>query len=114
MKRLGLAALLAVASFSGCETTRASTVPTPKERVTECEEICTGVGMKLSALVVIMSSAGCVCEVVKATTSEQGAGAISGAAIVAAATAAMQSSQQNQQRQLQQMQQQQIQLQLPR
>ncbi|MBX7114201.1 MAG: hypothetical protein K1X64_07680 [Myxococcaceae bacterium] len=100
MKRLVLAAVLAVASFSGCETTRASMLPTPKERVTECEEICTGVGMKLSALVVIMSSAGCVCEVVKTTTTQQGAGGVSGGAIISAAAAAAQASQQRQQQQM--------------
>lgn len=97
MKRLALALVLAVALFSSCETVRASSMPTPKERVTECEQICTGVGMKLSALVVIMNSAGCVCEVINASATQQGAGGVSGGAIISAAGAAAQASQQQQQ-----------------
>lgn len=98
-----LTAVTAVATFSsGCETARASQLPTPKERVTECEQICTGVGMKLSAMVVMMNSAGCVCEVINssAPTSSKGGGAAGGGAVIAASAAAMAQQQQLQQQQM--------------
>ena len=63
MRIVALVMISAVALLSGCgETARATSVPTPKERVTECEQVCTDVGMKLAAFVVMMSSSGCVCE----------------------------------------------------
>src|SRR4051812_49250045 len=88
--------------LSGCETASATSRTTPKERVTECEQVCDGVGMKLGALVVMMNSAGCVCEpkTAQGTSSiNGGAGAASGGATIAAAAAAASVAQQQQQQQ---------------
>lgn len=63
MRKTVLAILPALLPFLGaCETARATSLTTPKERVRECEQVCTDVGMKLGAFVVMMNSAGCVCE----------------------------------------------------
>lgn len=86
---------------SACETAQATRLPTPKERVTECEQICGNLGMKLSAFVVMMNSAGCVCEPKQApassgSVSREGAGAAAGGVTIAAAAAAAQAAQQQQ------------------
>ena len=47
---------------TGCSTLQATTLPLPKERATECVRNCEDLGMKLTAMVVIRNSAGCVCE----------------------------------------------------
>ena len=86
--------------LSACETVRATTLATPKERVTECEQVCTNVGLKFSALVVIANSAGCVCEpksAPTASTTKAGASAASGGAVIAAAAAVVHANQQNRQ-----------------
>jgi hypothetical protein len=61
-KRLGLG-LLAL-SFSACmpAVAPANSGDVPRERATECASVCTKLGMRLSAVVVMMNSAGCVCE----------------------------------------------------
>lgn len=53
--------LLCVLS-TGCATLPATTLSLPKERATECVKNCEDLDMKLAAVVVIRSSAGCVCE----------------------------------------------------
>jgi hypothetical protein len=96
-KKTTLAAVLTVAVvMSGCitSTAKATYRQTPGARVTECDALCTGLGMKLSAFVVIMNSSGCVCEPNNAQkTSAAGAGAASGGAMIAAAAAALQQQQ---------------------
>ena len=47
---------------AGCVTQAATFGSVPKERATECVAHCEALGMKLSAVVIIRSSAGCVCE----------------------------------------------------
>lgn len=47
---------------AGCVTQAATFGSVPKERATECVAHCDALGMKLSAMVIIRSSAGCVCE----------------------------------------------------
>ena len=59
-KRLLVSLILLAAS--GCVTAKATEFDVPKERATECRQICTDLDMKLSAVVVILSKAGCVCE----------------------------------------------------
>ncbi len=78
----------------GCETMRATNAHTPKERVTECETLCEDVGMTMSALVIIMSNAGCVCEKTPRPGVVSGASAVSAGAVVAATAAAAQRQQQ--------------------
>jgi hypothetical protein len=61
---------------AGCFTTEKATWgPVPKERATECVSHCEELGMKLSAVVIISSSAGCVCEPKDAQTRASLAGA---------------------------------------
>ena len=47
---------------AGCTTARATWGSVPKERATERVSHCEELGMKLTAVVIISSSAGCVCE----------------------------------------------------
>lgn len=89
-----LPAVLTILGFLlllACQTGRATGFSTPKERVTECEEVCTSVGLRFTALVVIANGAGCVCEpksAPTASTTRAGAGAAAGGAVIAAAVAA--------------------------
>jgi len=89
-----------VVAIAGCETVRATEMPTPKERVTECVQLCTDVGLKMTALVVMMGHAGCVCEPSTAQPGSSPAAAASTAAggtVIAAAAAAAAAQQQQQQ-----------------
>ena len=105
MRQAILGTISALFFLSGCETARATSMNIPKERVTECEQVCTNVGMKLGAFVVMMNSAGCVCEPITppaVSAPSAGAGALSGGATIAAtaaAAAAIMASQQQQQQQ---------------
>ncbi|ADO74593.1 hypothetical protein [Stigmatella aurantiaca] len=47
---------------TGCSTLPATQFSLPKERATECAANCESLDMKLTAMVVIRNSAGCVCE----------------------------------------------------
>ncbi|GHG92475.1 hypothetical protein [Comamonas sp. JC664] len=49
-------------AVSGCTVARPATVDVPKERASQCRSICSDLDMRLGAVVVIMNSAGCVCE----------------------------------------------------
>lgn len=71
---------------SGCVTARATEFAVPKERASECRQICTDLDMRLSAVVVIYSKAGCVCE----PREEEGAAAKSAGASTAAGSAVIQ------------------------
>ncbi|AKQ67904.1 hypothetical protein A176_004816 [Myxococcus hansupus] len=53
---------LGVLALSGCTVARPATLTVPKERAAECRSICSDLDMRLGAVVVIMNSAGCVCE----------------------------------------------------
>ncbi|MFL5321761.1 MAG: hypothetical protein ACJ790_19010 [Myxococcaceae bacterium] len=92
MKILPLVAALALCS---CVTARATQFSTPKERVTECQQLCTDLGLRMSAVVVIMNSSGCVCEP-PGTNGNEGkasAAAVGGAVIAATAQAHQQQQQ---------------------
>ncbi len=60
---------------AGCTTARATWGSVSKERATECVSHCEALGMKLTAMVIISSSAGCVCEPKDAQTRASLAGA---------------------------------------
>lgn len=49
---------------SGCVVGRASgsLYEIPRERATECQDICTKLDLQMSAVVVILNTTGCVCE----------------------------------------------------
>ena len=49
---------------SGCVVGRAtgSLYEVPRERATECQDICTKLDLQMSAVVVILNTTGCVCE----------------------------------------------------
>ncbi|MFP2908138.1 hypothetical protein ACLESD_24410, partial [Pyxidicoccus sp. 3LFB2] len=72
---------LAFLAASGCFTTQTAAMgDVPKERATECRQICTDLDMRLSAVVVIQNSAGCVCEPRDTEGSPPAAGAATAAA----------------------------------
>lgn len=85
-----------VVPLAGCATAKATTLALPMERATECRQLCEQIDMKLSAVVIIMNSAGCVCEPKPAegtNAAVTGAAAASGGAIIQAlAEAARQSN----------------------
>lgn len=56
------ALLLLCLLATGCATYRATELSLPKERATECAANCESLDMKLTAVVVIRNSVGCVCE----------------------------------------------------
>jgi hypothetical protein len=92
MNRISVVLLLVLVGCAAT-TSKATLGTTPKERVTECQNLCREVGLQMSALVVIMSSAGCVCQVV--SSSAGAPAAISGGAVIAAAEAARRQARQN-------------------
>ncbi|OJH41100.1 hypothetical protein [Cystobacter ferrugineus] len=56
-------AMLCCLLSTGClTTTPAAYTKVPKERATECVTNCEELGMKLTGVVIIRNSAGCVCE----------------------------------------------------
>lgn len=86
-----LLALSLVAPLAGCVTARATSFSMPLSRATECRQLCEDIDMKLSAVVIIMNSAGCVCEPKPAegtNAAVTGAAAVSGGAIIQAAAQA--------------------------
>ena len=91
-------ALLGLA-VAGCATARATAYPLSKERATECTKHCETLEMRLAAVVVIMNSAGCVCEPkdARAGVASGGAAAAGGAAIATALEAQRQQQQRQQQ-----------------
>jgi hypothetical protein len=90
--------LLVVALFAafGCTVDKAvgPGMTLPKERATECADHCASLDMRLSAVVVIMNKAGCVCE---PRTASGGPGTASTAAVGAATIQAVMQQQQQQQ-----------------
>ena len=98
MKIVGFAASVAVAGAAlvGCipPVSKAVVGPVPAERGQECRAACTALGMQLSQVVLIMNSAGCVCQVPPDPTTpgaappSGGASAAAGGAAIAATVAA--------------------------
>jgi len=76
---------------SGCVVGRAtgSLYEVPRERATECQEICTKLDLQMSAVVVILNTTGCVCEPkgARAATAPAAAGVSSVAGAAPAARA---------------------------
>ena len=63
--RLGAAILLTLSlTGPGCVVGRAAGAYSeiPRERTTECQEICTKLDLQMSAVVVVLNTTGCVCE----------------------------------------------------
>jgi hypothetical protein len=109
MKRTAtiLCGVLSLGFVASCEVQRAASFSVTHERATECERICYDLGMRLSAMVVMMNSAGCVCEPLQQRAAGQtgGASAAAGGSTIAAtvaANAAAAAAVQTQQRQQQQ------------
>ena len=83
-------ALAALGLVSSCGIQRAARVSdVSADRATECVEVCQKLGMHLTAMVVMMSSAGCVCEPGLAVNAHAGgASAAAGGSTIAATQAA--------------------------
>jgi hypothetical protein len=75
---------------ASCEVQRAASFSVSHERANECQRICYDLGMRLSAMVVMMNSAGCVCEPPqqRAAAPTGGASAAAGGSTIAATVAA--------------------------
>jgi hypothetical protein len=99
MRKLAAVALLAVSTLSACATRKATSRSLPRERASECLAHCDTLGMRLTAVVVIMDSAGCVCEPQAAPAPSASATPVTGAATIAggATVAAVIAEQQRQQ-----------------
>jgi hypothetical protein len=96
MKLVVVVAVLAVA----CTTAKplGPLVRLPADTPQECARLCETMGLQLTAVVVVASTAGCVCEAHPGTARPSGAAAAaSGGAVVAAQAAA--AAQQRQQQQ---------------
>lgn len=82
-----IALLAALLASAGCTVVGAvgTGVTLPKERALECRTHCEALDMKLAAVVLVMSHAGCVCEPRGASASlSGGAAAAAGATTIAA------------------------------
>ena len=79
---------------AGCATAHPTTLPLPRELAGECSSNCEKLDMRMSAVVIIINSAGCVCEPKTTTASPPTAGSATvaaGAAIQAVLEAQRQS-----------------------
>lgn len=85
MALISTLAVISIIMLSSCETAGpAENRTVPLSQKTDCENICTRVGMKLGAFVVIASHTGCVCEPVSTTGDrmQKGASAAAGGAMI--------------------------------
>jgi len=85
--------ILAVLLFTSACTVQRAVMPglqLPKERATECEANCASLDMRLSAIVVVMSHVGCVCEPRGGTASSSSGPAAAAAEVVIEAVAQQQ------------------------
>ncbi len=98
--RIVLLALALPVVTLGCTIRQAvsKNATVPVETRTRCESHCTKLGMRLSAVVLIMSSAGCVCEPNRPRTEGRtGSTAVAGGALIHAAIEAQRRAQAAQQ-----------------
>jgi hypothetical protein len=96
-----LVLLVGLASSCYQDVSPASVGTLPRKRATECAQTCAQLGMRLSAMVVMMNSAGCVCEPIASAPNAAagGASAAAGGSSIAAAQAAAAAAQIQQQQQ---------------
>ena len=87
--------LLVVALCAACAAHPVNTFTTiPKETPTECTSICRSIGLELTAVVVVASEVGCVCEKSPGAAKQQGASAAASGAVIAVERAQRQHPQQ--------------------
>ncbi|RKH58328.1 hypothetical protein D7V93_16885 [Corallococcus llansteffanensis] len=82
-----MAASFLMFPLMACTTAKATAFALPMERATECRSLCEQIDMKLGAVVIIMNSAGCVCEPKSAegmSPAVSGAAAAAGGALIQA------------------------------
>ena len=87
LKTRGLIVGFALLLFAGCATAPATTKSLPKKRADECRRHCKDLDMELGAVVIVINSAGCVCQPKRPPNSTQpdqrgNAAAIAGGAAV--------------------------------
>ncbi|MFY0579202.1 hypothetical protein ACN28S_37420 [Cystobacter fuscus] len=89
-------AMLCCLLSAGCSTIPATYRKVPKERATECVTNCEALGMKLTGVVIIRDSAGCVCEPTEAERKvlTSAVSAVAGGALISEEESAQPSSQQ--------------------
>jgi len=96
---LGAMAVMAVMACTHPPVTEAVTGPVPMARGTECRAACSSLGMQLTSVVLIMNSAGCVCQVMApGGATHDGAAAAAGGMAIAAVRAAQQQEQEEERR----------------
>jgi hypothetical protein len=78
---------------SACTTARPTQLSVPTDLGPECARHCSTLGMRLSAVVIIMNASGCVCEPKEAAIRPAGASAAAGGAAIQTAAAAQQQQQ---------------------
>jgi hypothetical protein len=87
-------------AVAGCATARPTQLALPHELASECSSNCTQLDMRMSAVVIIMNSAGCVCEPkTTATPPTAGSATIAGGAAIQAVLQAQRESRSSQQKQ---------------
>src|SRR5579859_5047864 len=87
---------LYLTSVCACSVSPALTQNLDSARATECQKACPVLGMRLSAMVIIMNSVGCVCEPIQAPGAAvpvAGASAAAGGGAIIAAAEAVQEQQ---------------------
>lgn len=86
MRTLPVLVFLSFAA-AGCVTQQATSLALPRERRTECEANCAKLDLRLTAVVIVRNSAGCVCEpaeLPRASATTAGAATVAGAAAIVA------------------------------
>ena len=81
---------------------QAATVTIPRNTASNCVSYCQTIGLHMSAVVIIMNQAGCVCEpraAATVSTRRSASSAVAGGAVIAAVRAQQQQQQQQQQKQ---------------
>jgi hypothetical protein len=90
-----LLSCLALIAATGCVAASPTQLPLPKDLPQQCEQHCSSMGMRLSAIVIIISKSGCVCEPIKESGSQaSGTAAAAGAAAIQVETEASEPKQQ--------------------
>ena len=94
-----LACAVALMACTHPAVTEAVTGPVPMARGAECRAACASLGMQLTSVVLIMNSAGCVCQVTTpGVSTRDGAAAAAGGMAIAAMRAAEEQSAEEQRR----------------
>jgi len=71
--------------LGACAVQSAATLPVPRQRASECRDVCAELGMEMTAVVVVMNHAGCVCQPNGTSAAAAGGVTVASAAVIATA-----------------------------